>query len=121
MRVKFLAVTVIAALLAGCGSSSSSWMPWVTEERPTGPNYTPPGATGYACEGGKRLLVRLESDGKSAWVIYPDRQLRLDRVTAASGDEYTRAGTTLSTRDGETSLMEGNAVQLSKCKPEGKP
>ena len=120
MEAEKLVAAGVLVLLAGCGSTGS-WMPWVKQERPTGPNYTPPGATGFACEGGKRLLVRFESDGKSAWIIYPDRQLRLDRVSAASGgEEWSRAGTTLSTRDGETMLMEGTAVQLSKCKPESK-
>ena len=117
---RMVGASILSALLAGCGSSGSSWIPWVKEERPTGANYTPPGATGYACEGGKRLLVRFESDGKTAWVIYPDRQLRLDRVTSASGEEWSRAGTTLAVKDGASTLIEGNAVQLANCKPEGK-
>src|SRR5262249_10086083 len=119
MLWKISALTIIVALLAGCGStSSSSWLPWVATERDTRGPYTPPGAKGYACEGGKRLLVRFESDAKSAWVIYSDHQLRLDRVTATGGDEYSRAGTTLSTRDGETTLIEGTTIQYAKCKPE---
>ena len=117
MQGKKAAVAIVAALLAGC---SSSWLPWVKEERPTGAKWTPAGAKGYACEGGKRLLVRFESDGKSVWVIYPDRQLRLDRVTSASGEEWSRAGTTLSVKDGAATLIEGTAVQVTNCKPEEK-
>lgn len=111
--------SILTALLAGCGTTSS-WLPWPTSSSGGGGPYTPAGAKGYACEGGKRLLVRFESDGKSAWVIYPDREMRLDRVAAASGEEFSRAGTTLSTREGETTLIEGNAAQLAKCKPENK-
>lgn len=115
MDSKTLTFSLVVVTLAGC---SSSWLPWSTSSGGAGGPYTPPGATGYACEGGKRLLVRFESDAKSAWVIYPDRQLRLDRVAAASGDEWSRAGTTLSVREGEAALTEGGAVQFAKCKPE---
>ena len=120
MQGRTLSILVSVALLAGCGSSSTSWMPWTKEERPTGAKYTPEGAKGYGCAEGKRLLVRFDSDGKSAWVIYPDREMRLDRVSSASGEEFSRAGTTLSTKDGETTLIEGSAVQFANCKPEGK-
>ena len=48
------------------------------------------------------------------------RLIKDGRVTAASGEEFSRAGTTLSTREGETTLIEGNAAQLAKCKPENK-
>jgi len=115
MDCKTLTVSIITATLAGC---STSWLPWSTSSGGTGGPYTPPGATGYTCEGGKRLLVRFESDAKSAWVIYPDRQLRLDRVAAGRGDEFSRAGTTLATREGETTLTEAGAVQFARCKPE---
>ena len=107
-------VAVVFAMLAGC---STSWLPWSTTPTEVG-QYTPPGARAYACEGGKRLLVRYESDAKSAWVIYPDRQLRLDRVASGSGEEYARAGTTLAVKDGEAMVTEGATLQYARCKPE---
>ena len=112
---KTLSVFVAAALLAGC--SADAWTPWSKSTGPSGP-YTPPGATAYACESGQRLLVRFESDAKAAWVIYPDRQLRLDRVTSASAQEFSRAGTTLTVKEGDTMLVEAGAVQFSGCTPE---
>ena len=114
MKSRQLTVMVLAAMLAGCGGG---WLPWSKSPGSSGP-YTPPGATAYSCDGGKRLLVRFESDAKSAWVIYPDRQLRLDRVTAASGQEYSRAGTTLAVKDGDTTLTESGSVQFVGCKLE---
>jgi membrane-bound inhibitor of C-type lysozyme len=115
MASKALTVMVLASVLAGCGGGG--WSPWSKSSGSAGP-YTPPGATAYACAGGKRLLVRFESDAKAAWVIYPDRQLRLDRVTAASGQEFSRAGTTLTVKEGETMLTEAGALQFAGCKPE---
>jgi hypothetical protein len=61
--------------------------------------------------------VRFESE-KSAWVIYPDRELRLDRAAAASGQEFSRAGTTLALKDGEATLTEVGAAPFIRCKPE---
>ncbi|HZM47994.1 MAG TPA: MliC family protein [Burkholderiales bacterium] len=113
--MKTLTVLVVAMALAGCGGGG--WLPWSTSSGSSGP-YTPPGATAYACEGGKRLLVRFESDTKSAWVIYPDRQLRLDQVASASGQEFGRAGTTLAVKEGDTTLTEAGAVLFAGCKPE---
>jgi hypothetical protein len=106
---------VLPAILAGC-AGATGWLPWSKSAGDSGP-YTPPGATAYACEGGKRLLVRFESDAKSAWVIYPDRQLRLDR-TSAAGQEFSRAGTTLALRDGEATLTEVGSAPFMRCKPE---
>jgi membrane-bound inhibitor of C-type lysozyme len=113
--MKTLTVLVVAMALAGCGGGG--WLPWSRSSGSGGP-YTPPGATAYACEGGKRLLVRFESDTKSAWVIYPDRQLRLDQVASASGQEFGRAGTTLAVKEGDTTLTEAGAVLFAGCKPE---
>ena len=116
MGSRALIAPLLTAIFAGCGGSGG-WLPWSKSSGGTGP-YTPPGATAYACEGGKRLLVRFESDGKSAWVIYPDRQLRLDRVTSASGQEYSRAGTTLAVTESETTLTETGSAPFTRCKPE---
>ena len=113
-NVSFLLMT--AALLAGC-----SWRPWSTSPDTTGTGpRTPPGATAYACEGKKRLLVRFEADGKSAWVIYPDREFRLQRAAAASGDRFSNGRSTLTVADGEATLAEGGTLEFAKCKPEGK-
>ena len=48
--------------------------------------------------------------GKCAWT----GSLRLPARSSAG------PGTTLSTREGETTLSEGNVVELAKCKPENK-
>jgi len=104
-------------MLAGCGG----WTPWPSSSADTKGPYTPPGAKGYACEGGKRLLLRFEGDAKAAWVIYPDRELRLNRAAAASAEQYSSARTVLTIKDGEVVLEEGGALQFAKCKPEGAP
>ena len=104
-----------AVMLAGC--SGFSWNPWSSSEVVVA--RTPPGAKGYACEGGKRLLVRYAADAKSAVIIHPQGEYRLDRAAAASGEQFSNgSGTTLAIREGEATLQEGGAVQFAKCKLE---
>jgi membrane-bound inhibitor of C-type lysozyme len=112
-------VFIAAVMLGGCGGGG--WTPWSKSAADTTGPYTPPGAKGYACEGRKRLLVRFEGDSKSAWVIYPDREVRLNRAVAASGEQFSNARTTLTIKDGEAVLEEAGAVQFARCKPEGAP
>ena len=109
-------VLIVIAALAGC-SGSGSWNPW---EKNYGrePPRTPPGAKGYACERGQRLIVRFEADAQSAWVIYPDRQFRLNRVGSGSGEQFSNGRTTLRVNDDEAMLEEAGTVQFANCKLE---
>jgi len=118
MDRKALALAIIGvALLAGCGGGG--WMPW-SRSSGEAPRL-PPGAKGYACEGGKRLIIRIDADTKSAWVIQPDREFRLNRVTSDSGEQYSNGRTTLTVREGETALQESGQLQFANCKPETTP
>src|SRR4029453_9731260 len=85
MDRKTLAAFVVVVMLIGC--SGGGWVPW-SKSSGEAPRL-PPGAKGYACEGGKRLIVRIDADAKSAWVIYPDREFRLNRVGSESGEQYS--------------------------------
>ena len=101
-----------AALLTACGGS---WWPFGR----SGSDETarvPAGATEYTCAAGKRLLVRHTADGKSAWVIYPNREFRLDRVAADSGEQFTNGVSTLSTQGEETMLEEAGTRLFVDCK-----
>jgi len=78
-------------------------------------SQVPSGAAVYACEGGKPLYVRYASDGKSATVIRPDREYRLDRVAAAASERYSNGRDNLAIADGELRLEEGSGA-LTLCK-----
>jgi membrane-bound inhibitor of C-type lysozyme len=114
MDRKTLAAFVVVVMLIGC--RGGGWTPW-SRSSGEAPRL-PPGAKGYACEGGKRLIVRVDADAKSAWVIYPDREFRLTRVTSDSGERYSNNRTTLSINGAETTLEESGQVQFANCKPE---
>ena len=101
--------------LAGC--SSWSWWPWGGSggEVPR----VPPGATAYKCDGDKELFVRYVDGGKSAMVIYPEREFRLDAVDTGSGTRYSNGHTTLRTSGSEATLEEGSNIVYSNCKSGG--
>lgn len=112
MRKTILAATILATagLLAGCGSGS--WMNIYDAEAPR----IPRDAKIYACDGGKRLAVRYAENGKSAMIIYPDREFRLDSMPAGSGMKYGNGRTTLSIGGGEAMLEEDGATLFANCK-----
>jgi len=102
-----------ACLVAGCGGGG--WWPF-GESTPDPAARIPAGATPYTCAGGKTLYVRYASDGKSAWVIYPDREFRLDRVESGGGETYTNRITTLIRNGDAATLDEENARVFNDCK-----
>ena len=111
-RSQSLIVTLIgSSMLTACGG----WSPWGTKESDVSAQI-PAGATEYACADNRRLLVRYAPDGKSAWVIYPDREFRLDRASAGTGERYTNGVSTLTTQGEETMLEESGTRLFTDCK-----
>ncbi len=106
-------VLTLAVCLGGC----SSWWPW-GESSGEVPRV-PPGATVYKCDGGKEFYVRYLDGGKSAMVIYPEREFRLDTVEAGSGARYSNGHTSLITNGSEATLEEGSNILFSGCKSDG--
>jgi len=112
MRKTILAAVFIATagLLAGCGS----W-PGIDSYDADAPRI-PRDAKIYACDGGKQLVVLYAGKGKSAMIIYPDREFRLDSMPAGSGMKYGNGRTTLSARGDEATLEEDGAMLFANCK-----
>lgn len=98
---------VATAALGGC----SSWWGSSGNDRPRYPSD----ATVYKCDGGKQLVVRYLDSGKSAMVIYPDREFRLDQVSGPSGVRYTNGRTTLSTKGADAVVEEGGQTLFAEC------
>jgi membrane-bound inhibitor of C-type lysozyme len=106
-----------ALVLAGCGGLDVSKMwPFDSSSKEQDLSRTPPGATAYQCEGGKRLFVRYLDNGGAAWVILPDREFRLTK----GGAGYTNGNATLEAKGGDVALYEGTTVTHAGCKPTGR-
>jgi len=99
-----VAAVALLALAAGCSSSGGDRPRW------------PADATIYKCDADKELVVQYLEDGKSAMVMYPERDFRLDQVVAASGVRYSNGRTTLHTKGPEAFLEEGGQTLFANCK-----
>ena len=110
--------TVLAASLVGCsGFGVGSLNPW------SGPveraRTTPADATEYACDGGKRLVVRNLPGGNAVMIVFREREFRLDQAPSASstsGARFTNGSTTLQLQGDQVSLEEEGAVTYSNCR-----
>ena len=103
-------IVVLAVAAAGC----TSWWPFggAKGEQPRWPSD----ATLYQCDGNKELVVRYIDGGKSAIVMFPDRDFRLDQVVSGSGARYSNGRTTLFTKEAEAFLEENGQTLLANCK-----
>lgn len=101
----------MTALLSAC-SNISLW-PFGREEIRERPR-TPTNASSYQCANGKRFYLRKLDDG-AAWVIFPDREVRLDKATG-SGNRYSNGIAVLTLNGNEATLEDGAANSFAGCK-----
>jgi hypothetical protein len=108
--LRFAMVIAASALLSACGGVSL-WPFGDSGPRPEAAR-APADATAYQCEGGRRLYVRLLENGAAAWVILPDREFRLERVSPSL---YRVGANTLELSGASASLSEGAVRTYSGC------
>ena len=115
-----LALAVSALLLAGC-AGMRVWP--FGGDGSVDPSRGPENATRYRCAGGKSFYLRFLAGGE-AWVILPDREIRLDKVEGAAGRRFSNGRSTLDMAGAdttETTLRDGSAAVFVDCKPEAVP
>jgi membrane-bound inhibitor of C-type lysozyme len=111
------ALACATLMLSACGSVNLDMLPFGgTKEQDT--SRPPAGATAYQCEGGKRLFVRYLDNGAAAWVILPEREFRLNRIST-SASRYSNGSATLDLKDNMATLSDGAAVTHAGCKAAG--
>ena len=87
---------------------------------------TPANATEYRCNNDRRFYARFLDNGASVWVIFPEREFRLDKVESASTTRYTNRQAILEVNEAnEVSLRDGATIAFTGCtaggaKPEPK-
>lgn len=108
LRLSCVAATV--AGLTGCGGASL----WPFGERSTELSRVPANATEYRCNNERRFYARWLENGAAVWVIYPEREFRLDKVAAEGGNRYSNGAAMLENQDGTISLRDGN-VAFTGC------
>lgn len=103
---------VLALLLSGCGSMSV----WPFGDDKPKARSGPENATEYQCEGNKHFYVRYLENGNLAWLIYPDREVALNKSASGSGARYTNGTAVLEVNGSEASLKDGASTVFNGCK-----
>lgn len=110
-RAKWCMLLCLSVLLSGCGGASL----WPFGDKGQDRPVTPPNSTEYQCNAGKRFFLR-ELDGNAVWVIYPDRQIRLDKVASTAGARFSNGIAVFEIIEQEARLTDGPAISYSGCK-----
>lgn len=120
MKLPLVGTTVMAlfaALLTSC-STVSSMLPFGSDG-PKARSTVPADATEYQCNGGRHFYLRNLDNGAAVWVIFSDREVRLDKA-ADSSTRYSNGPATLELAGGEAKLADGTS-SYTGCKPATKP
>jgi hypothetical protein len=103
-------IALAAGLLAGCSMPRMDIWPF-NGSSDTGNVPPPPNASHYQCNSGASFWLRKLADG-NMWVIYPDRQIRLDKQDNGSFSN----GIAVLQFEGETAtLRDGPQINYANC------
>lgn len=108
-----IAICALPLLLGACGNLKV-W-PFDDSRAPERARARIDG-TEYLCAGNKRFHVRYIENGAAAWVILPEREFRLEKQGATTGNRYSNGIAVLEVKDNEVALTDGPAIALSACK-----
>ena len=106
-------ISVVSLLLEGCSGMS---MPSLLGEKNLERSRVPANSITYQCEGNKRFYLRYLDNGAAAWVILPEREFRLDKVSADAGTRYGNGKAVLQVQGDEVTLLDGPTVNYTGCK-----
>lgn len=107
------ALITLVFILSGC----SSVKVWPFDDKGSSASTQkrgPANATEYQCNAGKHFYVRTVDNGNTVWLIYPDREVALNKAT--SGSRYTNGVAILEINGTEATLNDGAAINYTGCK-----
>jgi len=116
MKTRLLLAPACAALLlAGCSTNSLKVWPFddTDNSRFAG---KPANANEYQCNGGKHFFVRMQDNGNTAWLIYPDREVGLTKAAASAETRYSNGVAVLAVTGSEATLTDGSQIAYAGCK-----
>jgi membrane-bound inhibitor of C-type lysozyme len=108
-----VAAMALCLSLAGCGGINVNVWPFGGGEKYQDRSKAPANATAYQCDSGKGFYVRTLEDGAAVWLILPDREVRLGKVSEA---RYSNGIAVLELSGGNATLADGSAAGLKGCK-----
>ncbi len=108
------ALLMTSALLAGCGEMKMKVWPF-GDSGPRERSRDPSNATEYQCAAGKRFHLRMIDGGTAAWLILPEREVRLERI-GESATRYGKGALLLELGIDAASLTDGATISHVNCK-----
>ncbi|MBI5107233.1 MAG: hypothetical protein HZA62_00655 [Rhodocyclales bacterium] len=109
------ALLVATTLLAGCGDMKMKVWPF-GDGSPRERSRDPVNATEYQCAAGKRFYLRMLDGGAAAWLILPEREVRLEG-SGSGGTRYAKGGLVLDLGADKASLADGATTTYTDCQP----
>lgn len=115
MKQRYAILAASAALLlAGCSSMSMPGIPFIGDPTAQETDRKPANATEYRCDGNRVFYVR-QIDGGAVWLIAPDRQIRLEKIT----DGRWGVGRVVLETSGTEARLVDPPAQFTGCKRAG--
>jgi len=112
-----LPLALAASLLVTACGGVNLW-PFGENGNPTR-SRAPKNSTEYLCNADKHFYVRFLDNDASAWIIFPDREVRLDKVAGTPNPKYTNGVGVLELNGNEATLSDGPNSLFSGCKVAG--
>jgi membrane-bound inhibitor of C-type lysozyme len=107
-------VVALLPVLAACGSIKLA-NPFASDAPVM--SSRPVNATAYVCADNKHFYVRMLNNGNDAWLIYPDHEVNLTKVSG-SNNQFSSGVITLVIDGAETMLTDGEKIAYTACKPQ---
>lgn len=107
----------VAALLPVLAACSSVKLPNPFASKSPEMSSHPANATAYVCADNKRFYVRMLNNGNDAWLIYPDHEVNLTKISG-SKNQFSSGVITLVINGADTMLTDGDKAAYSACKPQ---
>lgn len=108
------ALLIAASLLTGCGEMKMKVWPF-GDNAPREHSRDPANAGEYQCAAGKRFHLRMIEGGAAAWLILPEREVRLERV-GENATRYGKGSLLLELGAESASLVDGATISHVNCK-----
>lgn len=116
MCAKAAGLACVSLLLSACGDINvRKYIPF-GNDAPQERSRTPANATEYQCAAGKRFFLRTIDGGTAAWLILPEREVRLESI-GSGGTRYGKGGLVLDLGADKASLADGATTTYADCKP----
>lgn len=109
------ALLLTMSLLAGCGDMKMKVWPF-GDSSPRERSRDSAQGTEYLCAAGKRFNLRLIEGGAAAWLVLPEREVRLERL-GGEGMRYGKGALLLEQGAETVSLVDGAVISHAACTP----